>query len=328
MIAAIPFWELRMVPDGVRATFGAWQAVIPTFGIPVDPWALLVCLGVLLGLEVARARAIRMGLEVADIVDGVVFTVLVGFFFAHVITVVGYYPGRLAGQPPGLDAPDAWDWSTTAGAIAEQPSLLITASIPAILRVWEGFSSTGGFIGGILGIFLFYRYIRPRDLWRFADLIAYGFPVGWFFGRLGCAVVHDHIGRPTTFFLGMQFPDRYGDVSGIRHELGFYEMLATIPVGVWFWWLGKVDRAPGTFLGLYFVSYAPLRFVLDFLRNDDLGHQDARYFGLTPAQYGVVAMGLFGVWLLWRRDRDFRPWALDGQPDQAARAQGGEGGAA
>jgi phosphatidylglycerol:prolipoprotein diacylglycerol transferase len=322
LLAAIPFWEMRMVPDGVRVIFGAWSTVVPTFGIPVDPWATLVCLGVLLGLEVSRARAIRMGLDVADIVDGVVFTVLMGFVGAHLITVVGYYPGRLAGQAAGMDASEAWNWSTTAGKIAEDPTLLVTESIPAILRVWEGFSSTGGFLGGIFGIWWFYTRIRPRDIWRFADLIAYGFPLGWFFGRLGCGVVHDHIGRQTDFFLGMQFPAGYGDVSGIRHELGFYEMLATIPIGVWFWRLGRVDRAPGTFMGWYFLTYAPVRFVLDFLRNDDLGHQDARYLGLTPAQYGVIAMGAFGGWLLWRRDPNFRPWALDGNPDQAARASG------
>lgn len=307
MIAAIPFWELRMVHDGVRVILGASAWTLPTFGIPVDPWATLVCLGVLLGLEVSRARAIRLGLEVADIVDGIIFTVAVGFFFAHVITVVGYYPGRLVGEAPGVDAADAIGWAETVSRLGADPSLLVTASIPSILRVWEGFSSTGGFIGGVLGIWLFYTYIRPRDLWRFADLIAFGFPVGWFFGRLGCAVVHDHIGRKTDFFLGMAFPATYGDSGGVRHELGFYEMLATIPVVVWFWWLGKQDRAPGTFMGLYFVTYAPVRFVLDFLRNDDLGHQDARYFGLTPAQYGVMFMLGFGLWLLARRDPAFVP---------------------
>lgn len=322
MIAAIPFWELRMVTEGVRVVFGGTNFVIPTFGIPVDPWATLVCLGVLLGLEVARARAIRMGLEVKDIVDGVVFTVLVGFFFAHVITVVGYYPGRLIGQPPGTDAPDALGWSDVVREVSADPTRIFTESIPAILRVWEGFSSTGGFIGGVLGIWIFYRYVRPRDLWRFADLIAYGFPLGWFFGRLGCGVVHDHVGSKTDFFLGMDFPMGYGDVGGVRHELGFYEMLLTIPVGIWFWYLGRKDQPPGTFLGLYFVTYAPIRFGLDFLRNSDLGHQDARYFGLTPAQYGVLVMLVFGGWILWRRPRDFHPWALDGQPDQAARAEG------
>lgn len=290
LLSAILFWEMRMVDEGVRMTLGESQWVLPTFGLPVDPWAFLVVLGVLLGLEVSRARGIRMGLEVRDVVDGITFTVLFGFFMAHVITVVAYKPERLAEE--GI-------WS--------------------ILKVWEGFSSTGGFIGGLMGIWMFYTYIRPHPVMRMADLIAFGFPVGWLFGRMGCAVVHDHIGRPTDFAMGMEFPPTHY-AAGIRHELGFYEMLWCIPVLALFLWLGKEDRPPGTFLGLFFVLYAPVRFGLDFLRNADLEYADARYFGLTPAQYGVVAMGLLGVWLLWQRDKDFKPWAMDGQPNQGERA--------
>lgn len=292
MIAAIPFYELRMVPTGVRLTLGDWQAVLPTFGIPVDPWATLVCLGILLGLELARARGMRMGFEPRDVVDGVVFTVLVGFLGAHIFTVLFYFPERL--QKDGI-------WS--------------------LLKVWEGFSSTGGFLGGFVGLWIFYRYLRPRDVLRFADLIAYGFPVGWLFGRIGCAVVHDHIGSPTTWPIGVNFPATHV-ASGIRHELGLYEAVLTLPMVVLWFWLGRKDWPPGFFIGLFFAIYGPMRFGLDFLRNADLASSDARYAGLTPAQWAMIGMGLGGAamvaWAL--RRKDFRPWALDGQPDQGARA--------
>jgi phosphatidylglycerol:prolipoprotein diacylglycerol transferase len=293
MIAAIPFYELRMVHEGIRATLGSSSVTIPTFGIPLDPWATLVCLGILLGLEVSRARAIKMGLEVKDIVDGVVFTVLVGFFFAHVFTVLGYYPERLR-----------------------------TDGILTLFKVWEGFSSTGGFLGGLFGMFVFYRWIRPRDLARFADLILFGFPVGWLFGRMGCAVVHDHVGAPTTFPLAVAFPDSGYFATGVRHELGLYEMVLTLPMVALFSWLGRKDRRPGFFTGLFFALYAPMRFVLDFLRNTDLAHQDIRWAGLTFAQWGMIVLFAWASWLTWRSatDRTFRPWALDGEPDQEARA--------
>lgn len=296
MIAAIPYYELTMVQDGLRVIFGSVQFTIPTFGIPLDPWALLVCLGILLGMEMSRARALRMGIEPRDIVDGIVFMVLTGFLGAHVFTVLAYYPERL-----------------------------VEDGIWALLRVWEGFSSTGGFIGSFLGIFVFYRWMRPRDLGRFADLIAYGFPLGWTLGRAGCAVVHDHVGKQTSAPFGVWFPEGHWAALGgegvVRHELGLYEMVLTIPIVLLFVWLGRQDRPAGTFFGLFFVYYAPMRLGLDFLRNDDLSFQDARYFGLTPAQYGMVALFVFGVWLLWRRDvAGFRPWPLDGAADQASRA--------
>lgn len=286
MIAALPFYELRMVSGGVKITLDTWSAVIPTLGIPVDPWATLVCLGILLGLELARARGMKMGFEPKDVVDGVVFTVLVGFLVAHWFTVLFYYPERLA-----------------------------TDGIWSLLKVWEGFSSTGGFLGGVAGLVIFYRWIRPREILRFADLIAYGFPVGWLFGRIGCGVVHDHIGAPTSFPLGVTFPaDHFA--AGVRHELGLYEAALTLPMVVLWHQLGKKDRPPGFFLGLFFAMYAPMRFGLDFLRNADLASADARYVGLTPAQWAMIAIGLSGVALVaWALRRPgFVPHPLDGSP--------------
>ncbi len=281
MLAAIPYFALRVYRPEI---FGA--------ELPIDPWAILVCIGFVVGLEVARARAIRFGLEVKDIVDGAVFIVLSGFVVAHIVTVVGYYPERL--QIPACTSGDtAACWE----------------GLMSLLRVWEGFSSTGGFIGAVLGAWLFYRVIRKRPALLHADIITYGFPFGWFFGRLGCASVHDHIGRRTTFPLAMDFDRGYLDfqwfdgdpnpyVSGIRHELGLYEAAYMIPVMALFWVLGRQARPPGFFLALFAILYAPVRFGLDFLRNVDLEHQDARYFHLTPAQYGMVVMFVAGLVML------------------------------
>lgn len=294
LLAAIPYFELA-----VR------NVDIPGVGaVPIDPWATLVCIGFVVGLEVARHRAIKLGLEVRDVVDSAVFVVLSGFFVGHVVTVVGYYPERL--REDGI-------W--------------------AILKVWEGFSSFGGFLGAALGAVLFFRVIRRRPFWRYGDLLAYGFPFGWLFGRIGCGVVHDHVGKKTSFPLAMDFdrgfwgtgdPARWAD--GVRHELGLYEAaFMLVFVAVWIA-LGRRDRVPGFFTGLFAVAYAPIRFFLDFLRNTDLSHQDARWLGLTPAQYGCVLMFAGGVYLLATRDwKGFRPWPMDGSPDQGGKVALGSG---
>lgn len=279
MIAAIPFFQL-----------GVYNLPLP-FGLgtlPFDPWATLVCVGFVVGLEIARARGIKLGLDTRDVVDGAVFIVLMGFFVAHLFTVLFYYPERI-----------------------ERDGII------TLFRVWEGFASTGGFVGAVLGAWLFYPFVRnalrpvgtpplTASALQYADVIMYGFPFGWFFGRMGCFVVHDHIGKPTDFFLAMDFDHGFGPwaqgaayADGIRHELGMYEMLYMIPVAALFVYLGRQPRPAGFFLGLFGVLYAPLRFVLDFLRNTDLAYKDARYFGLTPAQYGMVVMFLAAVGFLW-----------------------------
>ena len=212
MFAAIRYFSL-----------GVYNLDVPGIGsIPIDPWFTLVCIGFVVGLEVSRHRAIKLGLDVRDVVDGAVFTVLSGFFIGHVFTVLFYFPERLA-----------------------------TDGIMSILRVWEGFSSMGGFVGAVIGATVFYKWVRPRDGWRHADVIMYGFPFGWIFGRLGCFVVHDHIGAVTSFPLGMYFPEHTLHTAqgtwaepAIRHELGLYEAIWTAGIAIAFHYLGRKDRPP------------------------------------------------------------------------------------
>lgn len=262
-LAAIPYFSLPV-----------YDVPIPGIGsLPIDPWATLVMIGFVVGLEIGRARVIRQGLDVRDYVDGAVFTVAMGFVVAHIYTVLFYFPQRL--QTDGI-------WS--------------------ILRVWEGFSSTGGIIGAVIGANLFYRWIRPGPMFAYLEAMCFGFPFAWFFGRLGCASVHDHIGRKTDFFLGMQFPVDH-IAAGVRHELGLYEALYMIPVCALFVYWSRTPKAPGFYIRAFLLLYVPIRFVLDFLRNDDLVNQDARYYGLTPAQYGMVVILVFALAWGWYRDR-------------------------
>jgi phosphatidylglycerol:prolipoprotein diacylglycerol transferase len=237
--------------------------------IPIDPWATLVCIGFIVGLEVARARGLRLGLDVRDVVDGVVVIVGMGFLIGHVVFVLGYHPERLAEQ-----------------------------GILSILQVWAGFSSFGGFLGAVLGTVLFYKVLRKRPFWLHADVVMFGFPFGWLFGRAGCAVVHDHLGKPTDFFLAVDFPK----LGGPRFELGLYEAAWTFVIVAAFWWLARRPRVPGTFTVAFCLLYAPVRFLLDFLRATDLSGSDPRFHGLTAAQYGCLLLFAAGVGLwAWLR---------------------------
>ena len=93
-----------------------------------------------------------------------------------------------------------------------------------------------------------------------------------------------------------------------------------IPVMALFWYWGKQDRPPGFFLGWFAVLYAPLRFGLDFLRNTDLAGFDIRHFGLTAAQWAMVAPTLPAptTVILFRRGMCLLPGLL---PRLAVRVQ-------
>ena len=137
----IPYWAPKVVNVGP---------------VPIDPWATLVLIGLVVGLEISRARGIKRGLEVPDVVDGAMFTVGMGFVVGHIMHVLAYNPERLE-----------------------------TDGVMALVRVWQGFSSTGGFIGAVIGSVLFWRVIRPRDYFAHADTIMFAFPFAWVFGREG-----------------------------------------------------------------------------------------------------------------------------------------------
>ena len=265
-----------------------WQPQVYQLGpVPIDPWATLVCIAFVLGLEVGRSRGIRKGLAPRDVVDGAVCVVGMGFVVGHLVHVLAYnrHLMQLDGQF------DPW-----------------TAFV-ALASVWAGFSSNGGFLGAVIGAILFYKVIRPRDFWKFADNAMYCFPFGYVFGRLGCFSVHDHIGVkasefPLLKFLAVDFPAPYQP----RYDLGLLEAIWVATVaGVFFVVDRKWPNAPnGKFLALWGMTYAPMRFLLDFLRNTDLGEaSDVRYLGLTPAQYGSL-LTMFGstlvlIWLLKRK---------------------------
>jgi phosphatidylglycerol:prolipoprotein diacylglycerol transferase len=247
------------------------QALIPYVEIPIfewgplvlDSWTALVLLGFIIGLEITRARAIRLGLDVRDIVDGSVVTVATGFVVGHIVHILAYNP---------------------------EPTLM--ENLVAISRIWAGFSSTGGFIGAVIGSVVFFKYIRKREYWIHADTIMFGFPFAWVLGRLGCFSAHDHIGQHSDFWLAVQFP------GGSRHDLGLYEAMWTAAIAALFYVYRNRSVKPGFFLALFSATYAPIRFVMDFLRNTDTSTADVRWIGLTPAQWSMLVLTVVGVVLL------------------------------
>lgn len=229
-------------------------------------FGVLVATGVLLGTRLSwrfgRARNVdRRRLERLT-----TWTVVVGLACAHWVSVLGYYPDRVAADP----------W--------------------VLLRFFDGISSVGGFLGGVVAFAWLTR--NDADRGSVADSLTYGLVAGFTLGRLGCALVHDHPGAlvdPGHPLAVGPWPD-----GRVRLDLGLIEFIgmcglsALTYVSRW----RRPWRLTLTVAGVYAVG----RFCLDFLRADDL-----RHFGLTTAQWatGVLALGcLFGLSRLRMRKND------------------------
>jgi len=234
-----------------------------------------VATGVYVGAWLAIRQARRVGLSEPAMTSFITWVVGIGFLSAHVLEVVFYRPGELLDDPLVL------------------------------LRLWEGLSSFGGFIGGAVGAFVWRARHRERML-PYADAVASALPVGWAFGRAGCSVAHDHPGLPSEAWFAVQFP------SGGRYDLGLYELVLTIPLVLTFLWWRRRPRPTGLYLATMALYYAPLRFALDFLRV-----RDARYLGLTPAQWCCIALLGVGVFFLLLARRA-PPVAMEAGPASGA----------
>ncbi|MBC7173214.1 MAG: prolipoprotein diacylglyceryl transferase [Polyangiaceae bacterium] len=243
----------------------------PIFGldaIPLQPFGILVAIGVLTSLRIAESYARRNHWSPAVASDLFTHTIMMGFAGAIVLNSVFYYPAEL------------WD--------------MITGKIPFRML---GLSSYGGFFGAIVGVWL-WKKRRKLPLMPIADASAFSFPFGWFFGRMGCFVVHDHPGRATDFFLAVDEYRVGPPPFEPRHDLGFYEVLWSFACGALFLYLARQKRPAGFYVALLPLLYAPIRFFLDFLRaGSDLGG-DVRYGGLTPGQYSSIAFLVLGAIML------------------------------
>lgn len=224
--------------------------------LSIRAFGALVAMAIIVGAEIINRRALaeRLSLEKARRLTW--WIALPGFIVAHVFDRLVYHPAEWVQDPL------------------------------SIFWIWKSLSSFGGFIGAVLGAGMFARrHMTKHEIWRYLDVIAYGFVFGWILGRLGCTLAYDHPGRETTSFLAQYYSD-----GKPRFNLGMIEAAYFVPLSVTFYALGRKRRPTGFYLGLLCLLYAPFRFFLDFAR-----FVDVRYLGLTPAQWGsliVIAVGI------------------------------------
>jgi len=131
----------------------------------------------------------------------------------------------------------------------------------------SGLSYHGGLLGLIFGT-LFFCYRRKIDFWRLTDLIALNVPLGYTFGRIGNFLNLELYGRPTSFILGMYFPN--DPLNKLRHPSQLYEaFLEGVILFLILFYLHKRIKIKGIIFSFYLLGYGFFRFVVEFLREPD-----------------------------------------------------------
>jgi len=256
---------------------------VPGLGLKLHGFGFLVALGFVFGGKAAMRRAEMLGLD-PQVINRLISYLVAGTFIGgHVGYGLMYKPEEYLADPIQF------------------------------LYVWQGLSSFGGFVVCVpLSIWFFWKERVP--LWKFLDCLAYGMAIGWFFGRMGCFVAHDHPGSPTDFALGVwcrpaeghmvDLPDflvlddqphrnapwglcaEDASVNAV-HDMGLYEALWSLSMFGLFNLMDLRAWKPGVMVVLLGALYAPVRFAMDAIRPETT---DPRYASLTPAQWWSVIL--------------------------------------
>ena len=167
-----------------------------------------------------------------------------------------------------------------------------------ILRIWDGgMSFHGGVIGTTLGILWLARK-HKLDWLRVHDYVACCSPFGIFLVRLANFVNGELWGRPTDVPWAIVFPSG-GEVP--RHPSQLYEAglegLLLFFVLWYLFWRTDARYQPGKLVGVFLVVYGLSRFLVELVRQPDLGLENLPW-GLTMGQTLTVPMILGGAWLI------------------------------
>ena len=247
--------------------------------LTINTWGFVVSLGFAAAIWMAFRRARHLGLDGNKILD-LAFWIMVASIAGARLFHVFFY-----------------EWGYYVQHLHE------------IVRIDQGgLSSFGGFIGATL-VFIIFTRRHKLSVWKYADILMFAWPLGHGIGRLGCFLTHMHPGRLSNMPWAVQYP------GGARLDMGIIE--AIILLIYWFILLmisrrklpspGLRPPSPsgrGEGEGQYLVSgmifYGAARFFLDFFRAADIAAADARYLGLTPAQYGSIILFAAGMYIYWR----------------------------
>jgi len=176
----------------------------------------------------------------------------------------------------------------------------------------------GGLIGGAIAVsWVIHRARVP--FWAAADAAAPALSIGYCLGRIGCFLVGDDYGAPTTSWIGIAFPKGAPPTTaaalrdfGVRVDPSIppdtvlrvwptqlFESFSAFVMFVILWRYNDRPHVRGRAFGLFLIMLGIERFLIEIIRA-----KDDRFLGpFTVAQLISVLAVIVGGALLARRQR-------------------------
>ncbi len=226
----------------------------------ITSFGVMVALGSVLGILLLRREMVRSGLDGGKGIDAALVGVLGGLAGAKLLYVIEHWAEPLA------------DTLLSRG----------------------GMSWFGGLTGGVLAGVAMVAYAR-LPMMKVLAAAAPALAVGQAVGRIGCFLVGDDYGRPTSLPWGIAFPEGLPPTTVRVHPTQLYEFIALLAIAAVLLWLRRRGTADRAVVAWYLVLAGGMRFLIEIVRVNQVV-----VAGLTTAQLFSVAFVLLGVWLVMR----------------------------
>ena len=243
--------------------------------VTVYTYGLLLAAAYLLGLQLARVRAAKRGLDANRILDLGIYIIISALVGAKLLLLVT-------------------DWSS----FKADPRELLTLA-----------RSGGVFYGGlILAVIVALWYIRHigLPLWTTCDVFAPGIALGHVIGRFGCLFAGCCYGKQVaqSHWWTVTFTDPFA-LQNVGTPLGvplyptqLFEAGAELLILLILLWSERKGRPfAGRTFWLYLLLYAISRFIIEFFRGDERGmvgmFSTSQFISILLAPLAVVML----VWL-------------------------------
>lgn len=203
------------------------------FGIEIRWYGILIAIGAMAGLLIARKNAKHVFLDsslMEDYLILAIFPAIIGARLYYVIFKFDYY---------GFD-------------------------IYKIINIRNGGLAVHG--GLIVGFIIAYFFCKRRNvsMWDFLDVLASSIPIGQSIGRWGNYANSEAHGGKTDLAWAIL-------VDGEKvHPTFLYESIATFLIFLFLFYLIRHRKFKGQILSFYLILYSIARFFIEGLRTDSL----------------------------------------------------------
>lgn len=227
---------------------------------PFYGYSTMMFLAIIIGITAALFAAKKKGIKPRLLLEGAIFTVIVGLIGARLLYVAL-----------------TWDYFSV------HPEKIFLLSM-------TGLSYYGAFLGGALAVWLWCRW-RKLNYWQMADLMSPYLILGYAIVRIGCLLSGCCYGKVSGVYWAVVIP-RVDSL--FRHPVQLYASFGAFLIFAFLKIIEPIRPFPGFNLVALGSLYGVLRFSTEFFREGT-----ALWLGLTGAQWFSLFLAVISTTMIY-----------------------------